>query len=204
MKQRLKSFLGFAFGIKPTRMATAVAAKSGEGVSVLDHGVVKFNICNPKRGSETEFLTLGELCTGTIVFGGTGSGKTSGTAEYFSYHLLRYGFGGLVLCAKPEEASDWVKRAKAAGREKDLILFNTENPFRFNPLQFEADQFKTSAHGSTENLLQILRELCETDGKSGEDPYWPQSRDKLFTNTIDLMQLADIEISFSSLYLTIG
>lgn len=205
MKQTLKSFLGFALGIeaKPTKTAAAVTAKSGEGGSALDHGVVKLNTWNPKGGSETEFLTLGELCTGTIVFGGTGSGKTSGTAEYFSYHLLRYGFGGLVLCAKPEEASDWVNRAKAAGREKDLILFNTENTFRFNPLQFEADQFKNSAYGSTENLLQILKELCETDGKSGDDPYWPQSRDKLFTNTMDLMQLADIEISFSSLHFTI-
>jgi len=202
----IKKLLSFALGIEqPVKpVASSLVPEGSPRGSLLDDNIVRLNIQRPQGGATEEAsLTLGELCTGTIVFGGTGSGKTSGSAEYFSYHLLRYGFGGLVLCAKPEEAQEWVKRAEAAGRSQDLILFSTENEHRFNPLQFEADQFRNSSHGFTENLLQILRELCETDGKQGEDPYWPQSRDKLFTNTLDLMQLAGEEISFSSLHAAI-
>ena len=204
----LRKLLSFALGIE-TPAKSVVSSVSKAPVQAgsrtawnLEDPVFSLHVSPPDDDSthSKTALTLGELCTGTIVFGGTGSGKTSGTAEHLALALLRYGFGGLVLCAKPEEAQEWVKRAEAAGRSNDLVLFSTEHEPRFNPLQFEADQFRNAVHGFTENLLQILRELCETDGKQGDDPYWPQSRDKLFTNTLDLMQLAGEEISFSSLH----
>ena len=43
-----------------------------------------------------------DACEGTIIFGGTGSGKTSGSGRAIATSFLSAGFGGLVLCAKPE------------------------------------------------------------------------------------------------------
>jgi len=41
-----------------------------------------------------------DACEGTMIFGGTGSGKTSGSGRALATSFLSAGFGGLVLCAK--------------------------------------------------------------------------------------------------------
>ena len=40
-----------------------------------------------------------DACEGTVIFGGTGSGKTSGSGRALATAFLAAGFGGLVLCA---------------------------------------------------------------------------------------------------------
>lgn len=46
---------------------------------------------------------LRDACEGTVIFGGTGSGKSSGSGRAIARAFLRAGFGGLVLCAKQDE-----------------------------------------------------------------------------------------------------
>ena len=62
-------------------------------------------------------FTIRQACEGISIMGGIGSGKTSGSGAQFARAYLRAGFGGLVLCAKNDEAELWREYAKATGRE---------------------------------------------------------------------------------------
>lgn len=67
------------------------------------------------------------MCEGTLITGAPGSDKSSTANKQIAYGLLRTpGMGGLVLTAKAEETQNWIAYAKACGREKDVIVFNTE------------------------------------------------------------------------------
>jgi hypothetical protein len=54
-----------------------------------------------KLGSQA--WTVGDACEGVLIMGATGSGKTSGSGAHLAHAYLRAGFGGMVLCAKPDE-----------------------------------------------------------------------------------------------------
>jgi hypothetical protein len=66
--------------------------------------------------------TLEDAFQGTVIFGSTGSGKTSGSGQLLALKFLKAGFGGLVLCVDIEEANLWRSYLKAAGREKDGLF----------------------------------------------------------------------------------
>jgi len=66
-----------------------------------------------------------DACEGTVIFGGTGSGKTSGSGRALAQSFLGAGFGGLVLCAKPEEPALW--RAYAAEARPTLPCLGAAN-----------------------------------------------------------------------------
>lgn len=48
-------------------------------------------------------FSVRQACEGVQIFGGIGSGKTTGSGEALAKAYLRAGFGGLVLCAKKDE-----------------------------------------------------------------------------------------------------
>src|SRR5689334_22282958 len=80
--------------------------------------------------------TIRHSCEGTVVFGATGSGKTSGSGRHIAHSMLRAGFGGLVLCAKPDEADRWCEWAEECGRDGDARLFGADTGFGFNFLDY--------------------------------------------------------------------
>src|SRR2546423_836882 len=80
--------------------------------------------------------TIGHACEGTLVLGATGSGKTSGSGKYLAHAFLRAGFGGLVLCAKPDEKARWLAYAKACGRSHSVIVMDGSCRERFNFLDY--------------------------------------------------------------------
>lgn len=82
----------------------------------LDRTLFKFN------GSES--FTIRQACEGTQIFGGIGSGKTSGSGAALAKSFLRAGFGGLVLCAKKDEVDTWKRYAEETNREKSLLIFD--------------------------------------------------------------------------------
>ena len=45
-------------------------------------------------------VTLDECMRGTVILGGSGSGKTSGSAKSLAKAFLKSGMGGLVMCAR--------------------------------------------------------------------------------------------------------
>jgi hypothetical protein len=53
--------------------------------------------------SAQDNFTLENACAGVHVFGGIGSGKTSGSGKMLAGAYLRGGFGGLVTAVKAEE-----------------------------------------------------------------------------------------------------
>ena len=61
--------------------------------------------------SATDSFTLRDACQGVHVFGGIGSGKTTGSGQALAAAFLRAGMGGLVLAAKPDEVDRWVQYA---------------------------------------------------------------------------------------------
>jgi transcriptional regulator with XRE-family HTH domain len=79
-----------------------------------------------------------DACEGVIIFGATGSGKTSGSGQAFAHSYLQAGFGGLVLCTKPDEFTLWKQYAAETGRQSDLVLFGTDPKWSFNFLEHES------------------------------------------------------------------
>ena len=55
------------------------------------------------RWSRTDLFRLRDAVTHTLVFGGTGSGKSSGPYRSILRAFFRSGYGGLILITKPGE-----------------------------------------------------------------------------------------------------
>lgn len=91
---------------------------------------------------------------GVQIFGGIGSGKTSGSGRMLALKYLAGGFGGLVLTVKPDEKQAWQDYCRLTGREQDLIILEPNGPHRFNFLQYESRQ---SQNAITENIVEVLK-----------------------------------------------
>jgi hypothetical protein len=147
----------------------------------LDQVIYKFN--------GTEPFTIGNACEGVQIFGGIGSGKTSGSGESLARAFLNAGFGGLVLCAKKDVLDDWKRYARETGRENTVLIFDASGDFVFPFLQYEIDREGEGA-GYTENLVRLFTTVYEAINRSksggGSDPYWERAMQQLLRNTIDL------------------
>lgn len=144
-------------------------------------------------GAEQPF-TLRHASAGVIIFGETGSGKTSGPCKTILLNYLKQGFGGLVLCVKPEEGSDWVNYARAAGRERDVIRI-TADPnckYWYDFLAHEMNQPGSNTLSTVltiQSITDVLRQ--KGGGKGGDnDAFWSASANRLIKNAIDLYKLA--------------
>lgn len=137
----------------------------------------------------TEPFTLADACEGVQIFGGIGSGKTSGSGAELARAYLRAGFGGLVLCAKKDVLEEWKTYAKQTGREKQLLVFDSSGKFVFPFLQYEIERQGEGA-GYTENLVRLFTTIYETIDRNaatgGNDPYWTRAMQQLLRNCIDL------------------
>jgi len=151
----------------------------------LDKEIYSFN------GNEP--FTIGNACEGVQIFGGIGSGKTSGSGEALARSFLSAGFGGLVLCAKKDVLDDWKRYAKDTGRANNLMVFNASGDFVFPFLQYEIERAGEGA-GYTDNLVRLFTTVYEAIDRSvsgeGGDPYWTRAMQQLLRNTIDLCMLA--------------
>jgi hypothetical protein len=88
--------------------------------------------------SRRDAWTIGHAVQNTLCMGQTGSGKSSGSGRQIAAAFLKAGFGGLVLCAKPDEAQVWKAYCRDAGREQDLLVVGPGSRWRFNPFVFES------------------------------------------------------------------
>lgn len=138
-------------------------------------------------------FTLRHACAGVIVFGKTGSGKTSGPGQYLALHYLQAGFGGIVFCVKPDEGSTWVEYAQTAGRSQDVIRITTsaDNQYWFDFLAWEMEQ----PGSSTQAIVKMIAESAavlrkEGSGNGSNEQFWEASSNDLVKNAIDLLKLA--------------
>jgi hypothetical protein len=156
--------------------------------------------------SKKDDVTIGNAVENVLIVGGIGSGKTSASGRTLALAYLKAGFGGLILCAKPEEPLLWRRYAELAGRLDDLVEFGPQSHWRFDPLAFELSRAGVGA-GHTENLVQLfsaLLDLGEKDGgrgggKEGEQ-FWRKAFLQLLRNLVDLLVLSTGKISVPELY----
>lgn len=143
------------------------------------------------RLSKHDHFTLRDACQGVHVFGGIGSGKTSGSGKALASAYLRAGMGGLVLCAKPDEVDLWLRYAKENGRANSVLLFG-EAGGSFNFLDYELARQGYDGLGSVvECLMRIVEasRLSKGDGGRGE-PFWDDAMRQLLRNTMPVLYAA--------------
>ena len=154
--------------------------------------------------SEADPFTVRDACEGVQIFGGTGSGKTSGSGAMLAKSYLHAGFGGLVLTVKADETALWRQYVAQAGRENDLIVLGANSPHRFNVFEYEAGHAEQGA-GLTENLVCLFDTLSQVASRGGHgsrenESYWLNEQRKLLRNTIDILRLAGFPVNFPNLY----
>ena len=100
------------------------------------------------------FWCLNDAFQGVQVFGGTGSGKSSGSGQALARAFLEANMGGLVLTAKTDEVSAWQEYAKAAGRETDLLIVDEKRQaaFQFLQLRIEPLGSRCRAHRKSRSI----------------------------------------------------
>jgi len=143
-----------------------------------------------------------DACEGTLILGGTGSGKTSGSGQTLARSFLSAGFGGLVLCAKTDEPGLWRRYAAECGREGDVVMFGGAEPWKFNFMDYEARRPGPGA-GLTENLINLIVEVASigsgTGSGRGGDPFWERAMKSLIRNCIDLLTMAAAPVSLHAM-----
>lgn len=157
--------------------------------------------------SQDDLWTIRDACEGVQVFGGIGSGKTSGSGAALARAFLRSGFGGLVCCAKPEERVLWTRHAHATGRAGDLVIVRpgqhgVSPPWRCNFLRYELDRCSPGG-GQTENAVSLLTSVVEIvenrQGQDGGDPFWTRATKELIRNAVDALTLAGAPLTLDAI-----
>jgi TraM recognition site of TraD and TraG len=152
--------------------------------SYLDTPLIKFS------QDPTDWWTIRNAVEGSQIFGGIGSGKTSGSGRMMALSFLRNGFGGIVLCAKPDEANEWEKYARLTGREKDLIIFN---------------EGSSKGGGLTMNITELFMTVFKMGqritGSSTEEKerFWDNSLKRCINRIVDLIKLAGEELNIDNM-----
>jgi type IV secretory pathway TraG/TraD family ATPase VirD4 len=146
--------------------------------------------------------TIRNAVEGVQIFGGIGSGKTSGSGRMLALKYLAAGFGGLVLTVKPQEREEWEEYCKIAGRSDDIVFISPKDDNYFNFLEYESGLHDGKT--ATDNILQVLKTViqsrAERQAGRNNDAFWESALDMLIANTIDLCQIAYGKVSVKRLY----
>jgi hypothetical protein len=136
------------------------------------------------RLSAFDNFDLKGACSGVHIWGGIGSGKTSGSGKMLAGAYLRAGFGGLVTAAKPNEVERWLRYAKEHGRE--VILFDENEGFNF--LAYELARQGVDGIGTvTECVMRILeaaKRASATASHHGSEPFWEDATRSVLRYTL--------------------
>ncbi|MEM6395905.1 MAG: TraM recognition domain-containing protein [Bacteroidota bacterium] len=156
------------------------------------------------RNGPWDSWTLRDAVRGVQIFGGIGSGKSSGSGATLAKAYIKSGFGFIVLTSKIDEVEAWKKYAREIGREDDLIVFEEGSDFQFNPLAYEASRKKRVDSLTITNLFMEMHEMVESFSPSGgkggsKDQFWDRTVKRFINNAINLLLLAEEEISVINL-----
>lgn len=166
----------------------------------LDDPILTF----PNEGdTPNDQWTLRNAVEGIQIFGGIGSGKTSGSGATLAQKYLSLGFGGLVLTVKSDEKEQWVNYCQSTGRINDLLILEPSGAYQFDFLDYEHSRSGLGA-GLTDNIVNVLKTVIRSQESSkttsSNDAFWEDALDMLLFNTIDLAQLAFERINIKGLY----
>ena len=142
--------------------------------------------------SDQDNFDLADACAGIHVFGGIGSGKTSGSGRMIAGAFLRGGFGGTVTVVKKNEIDLWQRYATEHGRKSSLVLFDENEGFNF--LAYELGRQGMDGIGTvTECLMRVLeaaKRASPTASQKGEEPFWQDSARMILRYSIPLLYSA--------------
>lgn len=150
---------------------------------------------------------LRDACEGIFCLGATGGGKTSGFGELVAPALVGHPgrFGGLILTAKGSDRDLWVRYAREAGREQDLMIFSLKPGDKDYSYNFLADPaIHDSPGGMVFNLVAlfetVIKSLEKGTGRSAESPFWRNSLRLLLRMCIILVRAARQDVSLADLH----
>lgn len=158
----------------------------------LDTPVMQFP--DGENNRETYNWTIRQAVEGLQIFGGIGSGKTSGSARMVGLKYLSLGFGGLVMTAKTDEKAHWEELCRITGRTDDLIIIEPgkNGNHYFNIMEHLAAGGEQEAF--VENIVHVLSTVIRASNQKqggGEDgPFWDTAVHMTMFNIISLCQLA--------------
>ena len=166
----------------------------------LDYPVLKLS------DKKEDWITTRDLIRHTLVFGSTGSGKTSGYGKIQLYNMLKAGFGGIVMTAKADEA-DYVKTlAKRAGRgAEDIIDFKLDGEYIFNFLDYTFKQGQARGKKTyIQDLVHLFKVITSlysnTNNQDSKDSYWIHALDQLLGNSLRTLIYAGAELSLVEIH----
>ncbi len=129
---------------------------------------------------------------GVQIFGGTGSGKTSGSGMVLAKTYIYNGFGGLVLTVKAGDCEMWQNYTKSLGMSEKLIVVNPTSGQRFNFLNYLVKE-----EYNTVNITHVFLSALQ---KFNEGDYWQNAMEQLIKNTISILVLANGKLSIQDMY----
>lgn len=177
-------------------------------VTDLNTPLLRFSISENNNDDPRNLWRLRDAVRGVQIFGGIGSGKSSGSGRTLALTYLRSGFGGIVLTGKIDEVNEWKRYAELTDRLDDLLIFDHESGLSFNPLQYETSR-SGSGQGETLNLVNLIMSIYEMGqsfsggGGSGSERFWDTALRRCISNVIDLLKLAGEEISIFNMRKTL-
>lgn len=161
--------------------------------------------------------TVRDSFEGVQVFGATGSGKSSGSGRALALGLLRAGFGGLVLTAKPTDARDWAGprgyMAQAGRTDRPIVVgpssrwkeydsWGVKVPpggHRLDFLTYEFDRLTRVGINPSLNLVSLFETAVEIgrpqEPGSSSEPFWQDTFRQMLQNAVDLAIMADRSVS---------
>lgn len=147
--------------------------------------------------------TARDAFEGCQIFGAIGSGKTSGSGATLAKAYLRAGWGGLVLCAKPDERKLWEGYCAETGRSRSLITFDASGDRRFNFLSYEMGRWP-DGQAITHNVVMLLMNVLDAVrgrdvASGGGDDFWRDSMTELLGNAIEPLWSAYQRLELSEL-----
>jgi hypothetical protein len=142
--------------------------------------------------SPQDAFTLRDAVQGVLVTGGIGSGKTTGSGRALRKAYLASGMGGLVLCAKAEEAAEWRSACAEADRSGSLIEWDGSVP-GFNPITYELARLGRDGLNSVVECVMRILEICRaanpSPGRQGE-AFWEDTTRQILRAAIPVLYAA--------------
>lgn len=96
---------------------------NSDGKLNMDFPLIRFS------DDKLDWWRIRDAFEGVQIFGGIGSGKTSGSGKMIATSFLKNGFGGLVMCAKKGEAVEWLDYAFSTNRFEDIVVMGKKNKY---------------------------------------------------------------------------
>lgn len=171
--------------LSPSRVAASndpVTSSSGPAPS---HGDLLSHVLFHWRGKSRDPFPIRDLLRSVAIFGASGSGKTSGSGYQLMKALARCKkIGGLILASKPEDREMWQRIFHQAGRLRDLVIFNPQNSWRFNFIDF-IHKNGGDARDITEAIM-VIGETLEQGESREHNPFWKQQKTRTVHSAVEI------------------